>query len=245
MHAHAILALAAELPAVEGDLKKYLIYAGVVVGAVIVLALLVYAVKRLFRGSTLRKLGKSLGFQSSRHDTWDLPKKCAFLPVFSASTDGRVGTIIHGPREGVEVMIFDYGYKEAKGLFKRRRKTTLVLFEMNYNFPFFFLRRERFSDKLAAIVGHDDIDFSSNKKFSSKFYVKAADPKFAEDLMSSEMMDFIMVRAEKHRINIEMSRSLMAFHLNDLASLDDLKWLYEFGWDFYQKTPEEAVARSR
>ena len=245
MHAHVVLMLAAKLPAVEGDLKKYLAYAGAAVGAVIVLALLVFAVKWLFRGSVLRKLGKSLGFQSSRRDTWDLPKKCAFLPVFSASTDGRIGTIIHGSREGVEIKIFDYKYKETKGLFKRRRKTTLVLFEMNYNFPFFFMRRERFSDKLAAIVGHDDIDFSSNKKFSSKFYVKAAEPKFAEDLMTPDMMDFVMVRAEKHRINIEMSRSLMAFHLGDLADSDELKWLYEFGWDFYQKTPEEAVARAR
>ena len=243
MHAHTVFVLAA----IDGGLKKYLTlpYIGGAVGALIVLAILVLVVRRLFRGSTLRRFAKDQGFETSRRDTWDIPKKCAFLPVFSGSTGGKIGTIVHGSREGVEIKVFDYRYKEAKGLFKRRRRTTIVLLEMNYSLPFFYLRREKFTDKLAALVGHDDIDFASNKKFSSKFYVKAAERKFAEDLMTSEMMDFVMVRAEKERINIEMSRSLMAFHIQAVAGAKKLKWLYDFAWDFYQKTPEDAVARAR
>ena len=245
MHVHAVLVLGAKAPVVGEGLKKYLVYGGAAVGAIIVLALLVFLVRWLFRGVVLRKLAKNLGFETSRRDIWELPKKCAFLPVFSASTDGRIGTVAHGSREGVEVKVFDYRYKDTKGLLKWRRRTSIVLFEMNYNFPFFYLRREKFSDKLAAIVGHDDIDFPSNKEFSKRFYVKAAERKFAEDLMTPDMMSFVMVRAEKERINIEMSRSLMAFHVQAVAGAKKLKWLYDFAWDFYQKTPEDAVARAR
>lgn len=218
----------------------------VVIGIVCLVALwiLLQLFLWLTRGLVLRRISSVMGFKYSWKDLWELPKKCAFLPLFSKSTGGRFSGVVHGAREGVEIKVFDYSSRRDSGLFRFRRRITVVLMEMNYNFPFFYLRRERFTDKLAAIVGHNDIDDFSNKQFASKFYVKSADRQFAHDLMPEEMINFVMSMVGDENINIEMTRSLMAFHLEKRLTAKKVKWLYNFGWEFYQKTPEEAVARA-
>jgi hypothetical protein len=234
------------LAAITDVLKENSTYVWAGVG-VLALLFLLYGLLWLYRWYGLGKRARSLGFEHSWRDIYQLPEKCSFLPLFSKSNIRRIRSIYHGSREGVEMWMFDYFYKGMHGIrnFFRRQRATIVLFEMNYNFPFFYLRRERLADKLAAMVGHDDIDFSSNKKFSKKFYVKSANKEFANDLMTPEMIDFVLNRAGGEDIDIEMSRSLMAFHLDRLLYSKKLKWLFDFAWEFWEKTPETAVSRSR
>ncbi len=244
MHVLTAASVSEFIGKIKEDPKLIAMWVGIGIACLVALWILLQLFLRLTRGLVLRRIASVMGFTYSWKDLWELPKKCAFLPLFSKSTGGRFSGVVHGAREGVEIKVFDYSSRRDSGIFRFRRRITVILMEMNYNFPFFFLRRERFSDKLAAIVGHNDIDDFSNKQFASKFYVKSADRQFAHDLMPEEMVNFVMSMVGDEPINIEMTRSLMAFHLEKRLSTKKVEWLYNFGWEFYQKTPEEAVARA-
>jgi hypothetical protein len=57
--------------------------------------------------------------------------------------------------------------------------------------PDLFVRREGFFDKLAGLLGFDDIDFES-AEFSKRFVVKSKDKRFAYDVIHPRMMEFLL-----------------------------------------------------
>jgi hypothetical protein len=59
------------------------------------------------------------------------------------------------------------------------------------SFPELLIRPENFFDKLAAIVGFDDINFESHE-FSKRFYVKGRDRKLAYDIITAPMMEYLL-----------------------------------------------------
>ena len=63
------------------------------------------------------------------------------------------------------------------------------------------IRPENFLDKIAEFVGFDDIDFELTE-FSSKFYVKAPDRKWAYEVLHQATMEFLL---ESPRFTLEMA----------------------------------------
>jgi hypothetical protein len=57
--------------------------------------------------------------------------------------------------------------------------------------PTLFIRREGFFDKVAGMLGFDDIDFES-AEFSRKFVVKSGDKRFAYDVVHPRMMEYLL-----------------------------------------------------
>ncbi len=53
------------------------------------------------------------------------------------------------------------------------------------------VRREHVLDKLAGAMGFDDIDFES-AEFSRKFHVQSRDKRFAYDLITADMMEYLL-----------------------------------------------------
>ena len=96
----------------------------------------------------------------------------------------------------VELLMGDYQYKVDSGSGKNRRTTThrisyLVLGLPMNHVPSLVIRPENFFDKLAAMVGFDDIDFES-VEFSRRFLVSSDNKRFAYDLIDPRMMEFLM-----------------------------------------------------
>ena len=226
--------------------KLYAIYAGIGLGCLIALIILGKILYWLVRQFTLGRIAKDLGLSYNWYDRWQSLTRCASLPLFSKSTGGRISAIVHGSKDGVDIRLFDFRRRPDWGpgrLF--RWWTTVVLFEMSYDLPFFYLRREKLSDKFASLIGHNDIDDFSNKEFNKTFYVKAAEKQYAHELMPDEMVEFVMERVGDEPINIEVSRSVIAFHLDKVVGRDKVKWLYEFAQDFWERVPEAAVSKKR
>lgn len=57
--------------------------------------------------------------------------------------------------------------------------------------PRLLVRPEGLLDKLAGLVGFEDIDFES-AEFSKRFFVKATDKRFAYDVLHPRMMEFLL-----------------------------------------------------
>jgi hypothetical protein len=246
MRANAVLAISDILKEIRENPKQWAIYAAIAVGGVVALVIVGKVLYWLKRQWDLRRIASALGLDYCWFDRWQTKDKCAFLPLFSRSSGGRISAMAHGSKDGVDIKIFDFRRRPDRGVSKVFRWwTTVVLLEMSYEFPFFYLRKEKFTDKLAALIGHNDIDDFSNSEFNRKFYVKSADKQFAHDLMTDEMIEFVMKRAGDEPINIEMSRKVMAFHLDRISGVKKAVWLHGFAMEFWDKTPEKAVSRAR
>lgn len=79
------------------------------------------------------------------------------------------------------------------------KTTTTVTHALSYvlletphlGLPDLFIRREGFFDKIASVLGFDDIDFES-AQFSDRFIVKSRDKRFAYDVLHPRMMEFML-----------------------------------------------------
>ena len=72
------------------------------------------------------------------------------------------------------------------------------------NVPDLLIRREGMFDKLAGVLGFDDIDFES-ARFSKRFHVKGADKRFAYDVIHPRMMEFLLA-GDPPMVDIEHGR---------------------------------------
>jgi len=107
----------------------------------------------------------------------------------------------------------DFRYKVTRSSGKSRSTRTyrfsyLILHLPFANVPDLLIRREGLFDKLAGVVGFDDIDFES-AEFSRRFHVKSKDKRFAYDVVTPAMMEFLL-HAPGPSVDIEHGRLCLA-----------------------------------
>jgi hypothetical protein len=85
----------------------------------------------------------------------------------------------------------DYHYATGSGKNRQHHNFSLVIVKSPVLLEPLFIRPENFLDKLAEFAGFNDIDFES-AEFNKKFYVKAPNKKWAYDIISPNMMEFLM-----------------------------------------------------
>jgi hypothetical protein len=106
-----------------------------------------------------------------------------------------LGYLDAGPHK-ISIQAGDYQYKTEQGSGKNRRTVTHRFSYLVARPPFAFrqqlnVRREGLFDKIASVMGFEDIDFES-AEFSKKFMVKCDDKKFAYDLIEPRMMQWFL-----------------------------------------------------
>lgn len=99
------------------------------------------------------------------------------------------------------IQMGDYTYKVTRSNGKSRSTTTYRLSYLIIHLPYpgvpsLTIRREHIFDKIGAAMGFDDIDFESSE-FSKKFMVKSSDKRFAYDVITPRMMEFLMDAPER------------------------------------------------
>jgi hypothetical protein len=105
------------------------------------------------------------------------------------------GTVSIGGR-GFPLRCGDYEYKVTITTGKTTTTSTHRFSYIILSLPFqgvpgLVIRRENLLDKIAGAFGFGDIDFES-AAFSKRFFVKSPDKKFAYDVITPQMMDFLM-----------------------------------------------------
>src|SRR4030042_2119802 len=99
--------------------------------------------------------------------------------------------IITGVLVGRVFLGCDYHYATGSGKNRQHYNFSLVIVKSPLLLKQLLIRPENFLDKLAEFAGFDDIDFES-ADFNKKFYVKAPNKKWAYDIISPNMMAFLM-----------------------------------------------------
>ncbi len=132
--------------------------------------------------------GMGLDFTASPSDVHF--KYESFTP-FGSGHSRRSKNLIHGRRNQLGWELFDYRYTTGSGKNQQTHHYGIVAAQVSLAFPVMRIRPEGFFDKIAAVVGFDDIDFESDA-FSRKYHVKCGDRKEAYDLIHPQMIEYLM-----------------------------------------------------
>ncbi len=107
----------------------------------------------------------------------------------------------------------DFTYKvtshSGKSTSTRTYRFSYLILHMPYSHvPDLLLRREGMFDKIAGVLGFDDIDFES-AEFSRRFHVKSSDKRFAYDVVHPRMMEFLLA-GDAPTVDIENRRCCLS-----------------------------------
>lgn len=170
----------------------------VLVLAVAIVAIVASAAAARRRREALAGLAQELGWSFEPESTGPWGEHEGF-GCFQRGHSRRAYNTLRGPvtidgRE-FEGLAGDFLYKITTSNGKTTTTTTYrfsyLIARLPFSTPPLVIRREGLMDKLKGALGFDDIDFESSE-FSRKFYVQSGDKKFAYDVVSPKMMEFLL-----------------------------------------------------
>lgn len=225
---------------------------GIVLVAVIVLTLVGVAVyfghkAEQERIAALRLIASDHGWafdpSSDRHH--DDVYGC--FPIFTQGHSRRAYNTISGAHtvNGAthRVRMGDYLYRVTRSNGKTTTTTThrlsYLIVQLSYpGVPDMLIRPEHLFDKIGAAIGFDDIDFES-AEFSRRFLVKSADKRFAYDVVTPRMMEFLMASPGR---SVDLKRGMICVtdgvkRWKPEAFLTHLSWIS----GFVELWPEHVV----
>lgn len=168
-----------------------------ILGLLVVIALAIYsAYATAKRRNELAAWAQSKGLAFSQERVRGLDYRFALFDCLRQGDDRFGFNTMEGDYAGRPLFAFDYHYETHSTDSKGRRQTQVHYFSAVVMFspvPLkpLFIRPEGILDKLSAFVGFEDIDFES-AEFSRRYYVKAADRKWAYDVLHARAIEFLL-----------------------------------------------------
>ena len=158
---------------------------------IIVVAIVLSLVAAAKRKKELALLAARLGLRFAEKDVFDLPERHSGMAAFSTGHSQRAYNQMYGEAEGYRFVLTDYAYTVGGGKNSHTYNLTYCLLYSGMAMGCLQVRPENFSDKIAAFVGFDDINFES-AEFNSAYYVRADDKRFAYDIIHPKMMEYLL-----------------------------------------------------
>lgn len=119
-----------------------------------------------------------------------------FLP-FGKGSSRKSQNLIHGPWNGIEWEVFDYQYVTGSGDDRKTHRYGVMMARLPVSLPMLEIRPEGWLDKVAGLVGFEDINFES-EAFSRRFHVKCDSRKVAYDMIHPQMIEYLMKGPPQH-----------------------------------------------
>jgi len=132
---------------------------------------------------------KGLTFRPERDSGFD-----ERYPAFGCLRRGYgrfASSIAEGDWNGRRVTAFDYRYVTGSGKNRQTHHFSAMILRSNVPLKPLRIRSENVFDRVTEFFGLDDIDFES-AEFSREFHVKAADKRWAYDVLHQRTMEFLL-----------------------------------------------------
>jgi hypothetical protein len=139
-----------------------------------------------------------------------------------------------GELSGLQVIGFDYHYVTGHGKNRKVHRFSAVITPSPIPLKPLFVRREHVFDKVTEFLGMDDIDFES-AEFSRRYYVKAADKRWAYDVIHQRMMDFFL---NSPQFNVQFDRGNIIVWRGRRFNGRDIDAAIELIRGIYERLPE-------
>lgn len=122
---------------------------------------------------------------------------------------------------------FDIEFSEGEFIAKEVIRSTMLHIKLDKNIPEFTLDREGFLEKVYAFAGFKDIPIENHTDFSNRFYLLGEDTSAIQAFFTDEITHFFESNPYYH---VESNgRDLLIFGRERLASIKEIKALYDFG----------------
>lgn len=145
------------------------------------------------RRDALRHAAGILGLQFEESAMEARRQSFASLPLFNLGHSPSWSNEASGVQSRIEVRAFDFRYTRGHGKHRRTHRQSVIAVRLDRaRVPQFALRRSHFGDRLAAMVGFDDINFDSHREFSKKWSLTSDQPSAARNFFRAELLDEFM-----------------------------------------------------
>ncbi len=95
------------------------------------------------------------------------------LRLFGRGRTRRLNNVLSRKTDGTEILILEFSYRQGSGKQSHHYTVTVFLKRTPHAFiPGFELRPEGITSKIASLFGYQDIDFSEDPEFSSKYLLR-------------------------------------------------------------------------
>ena len=136
----------------------------------------------------------SEGWQFSREDPYGLVDRWDGMP-FGKGYARHVQNVVSGTYEDMQLVAFDYSYKEDSGSGSNRNTTTyryvVVALGMPCALPEVSLTPEGLFSRIGNVLGFQDIELES-EEFNRRYRVRCENPKLAMDVLTPRTMEFLL-----------------------------------------------------
>lgn len=175
----------------DNELSGVFVVLAIVVALVLVGGGVLFA-RHLERKRTegFQKVAKELGLGYYATGERTLLARVGHFQLFSQGDPRLLTNMLHGETNNVEMAIFDYQYTVRKGKNRHTHCQSVIYFRSpSLNLPYFSLRPEGFFDRIANVVGYQDIDFDMHPQFSKMYVLRGREEAairefFVDDLLS-------------------------------------------------------------
>ena len=203
-----------------------------------------YATRR--RREELAAWATRNGLRFSETKVYDLDSRYAEFKCLREG-DNRYGyNVMEGEFGKRRAYAFDYHYETHSTDAKGRRQThhhhfSAAIIYSPVPLKPLFIRPESFLDKVGEFFGMDDIDFES-AEFSRRFFVKAADRKWAFDVLHQRTMEFLLSRPQ---FSIQFGRECVIIYRESTFSAAEFESAVETVTGILDRFPEYLVLQQQ
>ena len=180
----------------DGDGVPILVFAAI---AALVVTIGVFAYRaHKKRMEALTAWAQQLGFSFDESHDSSFDDHYAEFSQLRQGSNRYAYNVMQGEYRGRGAGAFDYHYvtysKDSKGNTQtNHHHFSAIVLESGLPLKALFVRPENFFDKVGEFLGFDDIDFES-AEFSRKFCVKAADRRWAFDVLHQKAIEMLLER---------------------------------------------------
>ncbi len=200
------------------------------------------------RREAFAQLAASLGYTYEPGPFKDFDDRYPRFECFRRGHSRQGLNFVHGPLRSApdrgRCLLGEYQFSETHSNGKSTNTVTFrfgfVIVETRWtSMPDVLVRPENFFDKMAGVLGFDDIDFES-AEFSRKWMVKSSDKRFAYDLIDARMMEYLMGQGTPM---IDIGGQAICFWYSQTTRLEpaQLAWLLQWVEAFLARWPRVLV----
>lgn len=207
------------------DNSFLLVVVGMCVVIVAVVALGYYQKQK--RMEEMRALAARQGYRYTERDD-ALAGALAEFALLSRGHSRRATNVLSTEADGIAATVADYQYITGYGKNQHTHRRSVLLLESGQlDLPAFVLRPEGIGQKLAGLLGQQDIDFDSQPDFSDAYLLQSPDEARIRSLFGHEKLAFF---ARRPGLCVEsQGRRVLYYRSNRRLSPEDIPSFIEDG----------------
>jgi hypothetical protein len=203
-----------------------------------IVALIIYGISYARkRREAMSRMAAQWGLQYYENDPLDIPASYARFNLMSSGHGRKASNVMTGKINGRDVILCDYQYSSGDGKDETTYTFQAAILGLPIQAPRMHMRPENFLDRVAAWVGHDDINFES-EEFSKRYYLKCDERKFAYDIFHARLIEYLLACGSCP--SLEMNGPTLLLY-ESKTNLENFQRLLDIGQEIIRSIPEYVL----